>query len=63
VQEEIREIIRRADGLFLDFFGVFLGPLEQELKVNSSKTQGKAMAWLTWSPTRCGSMPPICIVQ
>src|SRR5882757_9255666 len=42
VQEEIREIIRRADGLFLDFFGVFLGPLEQELKVNSSKTQGKA---------------------
>jgi [pyruvate, water dikinase]-phosphate phosphotransferase / [pyruvate, water dikinase] kinase len=42
VQEDLREIIKRADGLFLDFFDAFLGPLEVELKVKSSRTQGKA---------------------
>jgi regulator of PEP synthase PpsR (kinase-PPPase family) len=42
VQEDLREIIKRAEGLFLDFFDAFLGPLEVELKVKSSRTQGKA---------------------
>ena len=31
VQEDMREIIKRAHGLFLDFFDAFLGPLELEL--------------------------------
>ena len=42
VQEDMREIIKRANGLFLDFFDAFLGPLELELKAKSSRTQGKA---------------------
>ncbi len=42
VQEEMREIIKRANGLFLDFFDAFLGPLEMELNLKSSRTQGKA---------------------
>jgi len=42
VQEDLREIIKRAEALFLDFFDAFLGPLEQELQVKSSRTQGKA---------------------
>ncbi len=42
LQEDMREIIKRANGLFLDFFDAFLGPLEQELKVKSSRAQGKS---------------------
>lgn len=42
VQEETRKIIKHANGLFLDFFDAFLGPLEQELQVKSSSVQGKA---------------------
>jgi regulator of PEP synthase PpsR (kinase-PPPase family) len=43
VQEEMREIIKkRANGLFLDFFDAFLGPLEAELQRKSSRAQGKA---------------------
>jgi [pyruvate, water dikinase]-phosphate phosphotransferase / [pyruvate, water dikinase] kinase len=42
LQEDMREIIKRANGLFLDFFDAFLGPLEAELKVKSSRAQGKA---------------------
>src|SRR5688500_1247811 len=42
VQEDMREIIKRANGLFLDFFDAFLGPLELELKAKSSRAQGKA---------------------
>src|SRR6188474_3447454 len=42
VQEDMREIIKRAHGLFLDFFDAFLGPLEMELKLKSSRAQGKA---------------------
>jgi regulator of PEP synthase PpsR (kinase-PPPase family) len=46
VQEEMRDIIKQANGLFLDFFDAFLGPLEQELNVKSSRTQGKAHGML-----------------
>jgi hypothetical protein len=42
LQEDLREIIKRANGLFLDFFDAFLGPLELELKAKSSRAQGKA---------------------
>ena len=42
VQEDMREIIKRANGLFLDFFDAFLGPREMELKLKSSRAQGKA---------------------
>jgi [pyruvate, water dikinase]-phosphate phosphotransferase / [pyruvate, water dikinase] kinase len=42
LQEDLREIIKRANGLFLDFFDAFLGPLEMELKAKSSRAQGKA---------------------
>jgi hypothetical protein len=42
LQEDMREIIKQANGLFLDFFDAFLGPLEQELKVKSSRAQGRA---------------------
>jgi regulator of PEP synthase PpsR (kinase-PPPase family) len=46
VQEDMREIIKRANGLFLDFFDAFLGPLEQELKAKSSRAQGRAHGML-----------------
>jgi hypothetical protein len=42
LQEDTREILKRADGLFLDFFDAFLAPLELELKQKSSRTQGRA---------------------
>jgi regulator of PEP synthase PpsR (kinase-PPPase family) len=42
VQEDMREIIKRSNALFLDFFDAFLGPLEAELKAKSSRTQGRA---------------------
>jgi [pyruvate, water dikinase]-phosphate phosphotransferase / [pyruvate, water dikinase] kinase len=42
LQEDTREILKRANGLFLDFFDAFLAPLEQELKQKSSRTQGRA---------------------
>jgi [pyruvate, water dikinase]-phosphate phosphotransferase / [pyruvate, water dikinase] kinase len=42
LQEDLREIIKCANGLFLDFFDAFLGPLELELKTKSSRAQGKA---------------------
>ena len=46
VQEDMREIIKRANGLFLDFFDAFLGPLEQELNAKSSRAQGRAHGML-----------------
>jgi regulator of PEP synthase PpsR (kinase-PPPase family) len=46
VQEEMREIIKRANALFLDFFAAFLGPLEAELGIKSSRTQGRAHGML-----------------
>ena len=46
VQEDMREIIKRAHALFLDFFDAFLGPLEHELKVKSSRAQGRAHGML-----------------
>lgn len=42
VQDELREIIRSADGLVLDFIDAFIGPLERELGMKSTHTSGKA---------------------
>lgn len=42
VHDDLREIVSRADGLFLDFFDAFLAPLERELEVQSSHTTGRA---------------------
>lgn len=42
VQDEIRAIVRKVDGLHLDIFDVFLEPLESELKQKSSHTAGRA---------------------
>jgi [pyruvate, water dikinase]-phosphate phosphotransferase / [pyruvate, water dikinase] kinase len=42
VQDELRAIVKEANGLFLDFFDAFLGPLESELAVRSSHTSGRA---------------------
>jgi hypothetical protein len=42
VQDELRSIVRRADGLHLDIFDVFLEPLEQELQQKSTHEAGRA---------------------
>ncbi len=42
VQDELRAVVKQADGLFLDFFDAFLGPLEAELAVASSHASGRA---------------------
>jgi len=42
VQDELRDVVKQTDGLFLDFFDAFLGPLESELAVRSSHTSGRA---------------------
>jgi regulator of PEP synthase PpsR (kinase-PPPase family) len=42
VQDELRAVVKQADGLFLDFFDAFLGPLESELAVASSHASGRA---------------------
>jgi hypothetical protein len=42
VKEEVRAVVKRSDGLFLDFFDAFLGPLEAELQVKSSEREGRA---------------------
>lgn len=42
VQDDLRAHVKRANGLFLDFFDAFLGPLESEFAVRSSHTSGRA---------------------
>jgi regulator of PEP synthase PpsR (kinase-PPPase family) len=42
VNQEVREIVRRADALFVDFFETFIGPLETGLGVKSSHTIGRS---------------------
>jgi regulator of PEP synthase PpsR (kinase-PPPase family) len=42
VKDELRRIVKGSNGLFLDFFDAFLGPLEGELKVKSSERAGRA---------------------
>jgi regulator of PEP synthase PpsR (kinase-PPPase family) len=42
VRDDVRAIVKRSDGLFLDFFDAFLGRLESELNVKSSQREGRA---------------------
>ncbi|MEM7081856.1 MAG: pyruvate, water dikinase regulatory protein [Pseudomonadota bacterium] len=42
VLDEIRDVIKQSNGLFLDFFDAFIGPLEKELGRKSTHTTGKA---------------------
>lgn len=42
VQDDLREIIEQSQGLVLDFFGAFIGPMERELQLLSSHATGKA---------------------
>jgi len=42
VQDEVREELLKCDGLVLDFFDAFLGPLEVELDRKCSHTLGRA---------------------
>jgi len=42
VNDQLRNVVKRSNGLFLDFFDAFLGPLEGELHVKSSERAGRA---------------------
>ncbi|HYW91679.1 MAG TPA: pyruvate, water dikinase regulatory protein [Gammaproteobacteria bacterium] len=42
INEDITNILRESEGLLMDFFGTFIGPLEQELQMESSHTVGRA---------------------
>ena len=42
VQDELRDVIRRSNGLCLDFFAAFVGPLEEELDTRSTHRAGRA---------------------
>ena len=42
VQDQIRAIVRQANGLHLDIFDVFLEPLEEELQAQPSHAPGRA---------------------
>lgn len=42
VQDEIREIVKRSNALFLDFFDAFVGPIELELRTRSTHLPGRA---------------------
>ncbi len=42
VQEDVRNVVRKSKGFFLDFFDPFLAPLELELKTQSHQVTGRA---------------------
>jgi len=42
VNGDVREVVRRANALFVDFFEAFIGPLEGGLGVKSSHTIGRS---------------------
>ncbi|HXM83705.1 MAG TPA: pyruvate, water dikinase regulatory protein [Burkholderiales bacterium] len=42
VNQDVREVVRRANALFLDFFETFIDPLEAGLGVKSSHTIGRS---------------------
>ena len=42
VDDQVRERLRRANALFLDFFDAFLGPMEAELGMPSAHASGRA---------------------
>jgi hypothetical protein len=42
VNSDVREVVRRANAVFVDFFEAFIGPLETALGVKSSHTIGRS---------------------
>jgi [pyruvate, water dikinase]-phosphate phosphotransferase / [pyruvate, water dikinase] kinase len=42
VQDELRDVVMTANGLFLDLFSAFVGPLERELDTRSTHRAGRA---------------------
>ena len=42
VKGELRSVVKRSNGLFLDFFDAFMAPLETQLGVKSSEREGRA---------------------
>jgi [pyruvate, water dikinase]-phosphate phosphotransferase / [pyruvate, water dikinase] kinase len=42
IDAELRHRVSASDGVFLDFFDTFIGPLEQELGVHSTHTVGRS---------------------
>jgi [pyruvate, water dikinase]-phosphate phosphotransferase / [pyruvate, water dikinase] kinase len=42
VDDDVRAVVKRADGFFLDFFDAFLAPLEEELEIRSAHVMGRA---------------------
>lgn len=42
VHDELRNIVKESDGLFLDFIDAFIGPLEDELGMKSTHRSGMA---------------------
>jgi regulator of PEP synthase PpsR (kinase-PPPase family) len=42
VKDELRDIVKQSDAVFLDFFDAFLGPLEAALGIKSAHASGRA---------------------
>jgi len=59
VDDEVRAIVKQANGLFLDFFAAFLGPLESELGMASAHTSGRALHGARGDPTYKGRIDAI----
>ena len=59
VQDDLRNVVRGSNGLFLDFFDPFLAPLESELKTQSTHLAGRAHGMADTLPTPRASTPPI----
>lgn len=51
VDETLRATIKQANGLFLDFFAAFLGPMETELKMKSAHASGRALHGASSDPS------------
>jgi [pyruvate, water dikinase]-phosphate phosphotransferase / [pyruvate, water dikinase] kinase len=43
VDDQVRATVKQANGLFMDFFAAFLGPLEAELNMESAHASGRAL--------------------
>jgi regulator of PEP synthase PpsR (kinase-PPPase family) len=51
VDDQMRATVKQANGLFLDFFAAFLGPLETELQMESAHASGRALHGSSSDPT------------
>jgi regulator of PEP synthase PpsR (kinase-PPPase family) len=41
VDDEVRAVVKQSEGFFMDFFGAFLAPLEEELQLRSAHVRGR----------------------